>query len=363
MTRTAFAFLTIAAVAGVPVSAQTPTGSLVPTAGGPVVQLGLARRDADGRVLGSASSTGDAAGDDLTGIVFLAPCQSTGASSNLRPPAAATDVWQLGGRIVSLDAEEAVVAVTWQRVRNDGSDVNDEAHAETFRLGMGERRTLETITIPPRGSCPERTSSLDVAYTRRPVATRLPGGGLSSVRVGSGAGAGTPAAGASAGSASGAGGASAVGGAAAGGSSNRADLRRPTADLWLVQSAPGVADRIHHLRTEVSVFPRASTFPRTTIATARGTVTVDVECFVEDGLTPEGEARLFVSASRIVTFVPSSGQARDHRPIVESSIKTAIERPGPDEVVEFELPPVEYPGAPAVPDRFAIRLRLVPRGD
>jgi hypothetical protein len=87
---------------------------------------------------------------------------------------------------------------------------------------------------------------------------------------------------------------------------------------------------------------------------------VSVECYVEDGRTPTGEPRLFVSASRKVTFAPSSEQVRDVRPVVEGSIKTAVEKPGPNDVLSFELPAIQYPGAPSVPDRFSIRLTLVP---
>jgi hypothetical protein len=34
--------------------------------------------------------------------------------------------------------------------------------------------------------------------------------------------------------------------------------------------------------------------------------------------------------------------------------------PGPDDVLEFQMPPLAVQGAPAVPDTFAVRLRLRP---
>ncbi len=357
MMRRTLVMVGCAALISAPAAAQGPASAPVPTNGEPVIYVGLFARAANGRVRGSASSAGDATQPDLTGIVYLAPCDSTGASSNLRPPAAATDVWKLGGRVVSLEAERATVDVTWQRVREGGKDVAAETKAGAFQLRPGERQTLESLTIPARGACAERAATLDITYTRRPVARRVPGGGSTSVRVGRSGG----------GSGIGRGTSPTAATATAGSGRGRASIstrRLPVADLWLVHKAPSHDEQSQHLRAEVLPFPRASTFAPVTISTSAGTFTVDVECDVEDGMTPEGEPRLFVSASRTVNFAPSRGQARDRRPLVEGSIKTAVARPGPGDVLEFALPAIQYPGAPAVPDQLSIRLKLtMPKAD
>ncbi len=132
----------------------------------------------------------------------------------------------------------------------------------------------------------------------------------------------------------------------------------PIVDLWLVHTAPGQPDRTEHQQAQAAPFTRAATFPPSAITTSAGVFTITVECYVEDGLSPAGEPRLFVSASRKVSYAPSNGQARDVRPVIEGSIKTAVEKPGPNDVLAFELPVIQYPGAPSVPDRFSIRLKL-----
>jgi hypothetical protein len=87
--------------------------------------------------------------------------------------------------------------------------------------------------------------------------------------------------------------------------------------------------------------------------------TIEIQCFVEEGNTPEGR-HLFVSASRRVRFAAATGSVRDVRPVFEGSLKTSVPFPKPEEVLAFELPPIQVPGAPSVPDRFALRLRVTP---
>jgi hypothetical protein len=132
----------------------------------------------------------------------------------------------------------------------------------------------------------------------------------------------------------------------------------PRVDLWLVHTTPGQSDRTEHQQVQAGPFTRGATFAPATIAVSAGVFTVTVECFVETGLTPAGEPRLFVSATRKVSYTPANGQMRDVRPLVEGSIKTAVETPGPNDVLAFELPAIQYPGAPSVPDKFSIRLKL-----
>jgi hypothetical protein len=358
MTRRTLATITCVALIGAPAVAWSQVAPFAPQPDGePVVWIGLFEHAGDGRILGMAVSDADAVGADVTSLVYLGPCGMVGASSNLRPPAAATDVWKLGGRLVSLDAQSAVVDVTWQRVREDGREVDDEMKSGAFQLRQGDRQTLASLAIPERGICPARTSTLDITYTRRPFPRRASGGGVTSLRVGrAGSQAGGAGGGIAANTATGA-------GVQSTGASDTFTVtpfarQQTTADLWLVHKRPGSDDQSQHLQIDVLPFPRASKFAQVTIGSPAGTFAVDVECDVETGLTPEGEPRLFISASRKITFTPAVGQARDRRPVVEGSIKTAVPRPGPNDVLEFELPAIEYPGAPAIPDRLSIRLKL-----
>jgi hypothetical protein len=353
-----------------PAQAQAQAGNVRPASGEPVVSVGLFNRRPDGTVSGSASSTGSAVGEDFSGTVSMSPCTALSASSYNRIPAAATDAWKLGGQVTAFNESSVSLSLTWRRVREGGKDVQGAEQSRTFTLPMGGRDTLDTLDSPTLGSCPEHRVTFDVAFDRRPVATQVSGGGYNSVVTGARAGSGrvntssaptsgvTHVGGAAAGG--GGGGLSALPAAPAGGGAKPAGSMRPfpIVDLWLVHTAPGQPDRTEHQQAQAAPFTRAATFPPSTITTSTGVFTITVECYVEDGLSPAGEPRLFVSASRKVSYAPSSGQARDVRPVIEGSIKTAVERPGPNDVLSFELPVIQYPGAPSVPDRFSIRLKL-----
>jgi hypothetical protein len=67
-------------------------------------------------------------------------------------------------------------------------------------------------------------------------------------------------------------------------------------------------------------------------------------------------------ADRAVAFTPVNRPARDPaEPKPEGGASVSSRPiPGPDEVVAFEMPPLNAPGAPPVPDRFSVRLRLRP---
>jgi hypothetical protein len=87
-------------------------------------------------------------------------------------------------------------------------------------------------------------------------------------------------------------------------------------------------------------------------------MTVLVQGTLETGLSPEGQPRLFFSANRSVTFAPAGRAARDTAPVVEGSTKTSVAMPGADDVLSFEMPPLQVPGRQSLPDRLSIRVRL-----
>ncbi len=400
-----------------PVSAQAPPSP--PGMGTPLVQAGLFSLRPDGSVGGFAVDTAEAAGEDISGAVYLAPCGSLGAVSGPRPiPASATDVWKLSGRVLALTDTEASLHLTWQRARRSGQELSDPGETVTLTLRRGERTRLDTVALPAAGLCEERSAALDVVFASRDemrgrgraIASATGGGGFGSpggrsVRdaaagagggggaggadasdggaagPGSGAGAGSSSASASgsssssgigAGTGSGSGSGSGFGGRGGGafvteGGTTRAIIgntpRRgtPSADLWLVHTLPGAADETFHLTVpQVTSFPREFSFAPLPIRSASGVLTVTVQGTIETGLTPTGEPRLYFSANRRVAFAPSGRTARDTAPLIEGSTKTAVPLPAADDVLSFEMPPLRFPGGQALPNRLSIRVRLTP---
>jgi hypothetical protein len=59
-------------------------------------------------------------------------------------------------------------------------------------------------------------------------------------------------------------------------------------------------------------------------------------------------------------FTPSTRAPRDRTAPADSGgvAKTVLAIPGPDEVLSFEMPPIDAAGVPQMPDHFAIRVRL-----
>jgi hypothetical protein len=357
----------VALVAGALAIAQTAAwAQQAPGPDDPMVHFGLFASSADGRRVGSATTTNWEVGAHDPGILYLSPCSTMGTNSESRPlPAAATDVWNVSTRILSLDQERVSVQITWQPVRREGQDRNEPPQSTTLTLGRGERSRVEHVHIPARGECEARSAALEVVfasrnelYARIPAAagTRGGGGGVSNTPTG-------------ATGSSGAGGGRVVSEGSAGGVTNVAVRQQGAAapsilhaDLWLVRSAPGQPDTTMHLTSSVSSIPVTFAFAPITIEAASGTATVQVEGTVEVGYTPEGERRFFFSASRRLGFSPANRPARDGAPSNEASSKTSVPVPSEDQILSFELPPLQLPGGGGVlPDRFSIRVRLTPR--
>lgn len=103
-------------------------------------------------------------------------------------------------------------------------------------------------------------------------------------------------------------------------------------------------------------------FAPVAVQTSAGLITVRVTGTVELGRDASGTPKLVFGARRRTSFVPSSGQPRDGEASVESGgvASTVVAVPGSEEVLSFEMPPLQGAGLPAVSDRFAIRLRLSP---
>jgi hypothetical protein len=317
----------------------------------PVVHAGVLIMGPNGRSgSGAAVQTGDRVGADLGGTVYLAPCSTVGAADRGHAiSAAATDVWQLSGRVLELGAEQASIQVGWQRIRRNGQDDASSPQSLTFTLQRGERKTLESITVPATGSCAERSASLDVAFvSRRELFSPAGSGSSASDAIGNDGQLRSVVA-------------ELRGGVMGARAADQPAPASVTAELWLVRSTPGRADETLHLASSVSPIPRPFAFTPITIQTASGALTIKVEGTIETGQSPEGERRFYFSANRTVTFAPVNGPPRDSAVrTVESSLKTTVTMPGPEEVLSFELPPLKIPGGAAVPDQLSIRVRLTP---
>jgi hypothetical protein len=129
-------------------------------------------------------------------------------------------------------------------------------------------------------------------------------------------------------------------------------------NLWLVRTAPGLEEEVHHQALRSAPDGARFSFAPVTIDVADGQVSVQVNGSY--GITENGRQLAFTT-NRIVAFRPSA--ASPHRTTVSSSKgegKTVIDMPGPDDVVEFGLPPFGIGVGPGAPDKFSIRVRIRP---
>jgi hypothetical protein len=314
----------------------------------PQVRVGLFSLNAEGRISGSAMNTADRVGGDLAGTVYISPCSGVGGASPDRAISAfATDVWRVTGTVLDLTPDQASVQIGWQRLRRDGQDEQSSPQQATLTLKRGERTTLETLSIPARGTCGARNISFDATFVsmREMFPGVVMGGGRgSSARTRSSSSQGTG------------------GGAIVGPIKKEGEARwspgTVNADLWLVRTSPGRPDETLHVRSQVIPAPLPFEFAPLTIQTASGVFTVKVQGTIESGSTSTGEAQLYFSANRATSFAPSNRAARDMAPTVEGSTKTAVPMPSPDDVLSFELPPLRAPGGATVPDTLSVRVKL-----
>ena len=96
-----------------------------------------------------------------------------------------------------------------------------------------------------------------------------------------------------------------------------------------------------------------------TIDVADGQVSVQVNGSYS--VTDNGRQLAFTT-NRVVFFRPSAASP-PHRTMNQSSKgegRTVIDMPGPDDVVEFGLPPFGIGVGPGGPDNFSIRVRIRP---
>ena len=352
--------LRIVSLAGVVLMAASSAWaqSVAATFGEPMVHSGLFIMRPDGKHSGSAVQTGQKVGDDLGGTLYMTPCSGIGAAGAGRQISVfATDIWQMSGKVLEMNDQQASVQIGWKRLRRGGQEENSAEQVTTLTLKRGERITIESINAPAVGSCDARSAQLDVVFASRqelygfaPTQSAATGGGTGRASAGGATGyvQGTV-------KESGAGGGGAV---SFGMQKGYPGLERLNAELWLVRSTPGRADETLHVAKQVMPIPSPYAFAPLTIQTSTGSLSVKVEGTIEVGLSSEGERKFHFTAQRTTTTLTSNRPARDDKPVVEGSTKTTVGMPGPEEVLSFEMPPLRTAEGVTLPDRLSIRVRL-----
>jgi hypothetical protein len=320
-------------------------GSARPTASAepPTVYIGLFSVHQNGG-RGHAALTAERVGDDISGLLAVNPCGGSSAGSAKHGVSAfATDAWRMSGKVIELTDQEAVIQLEAHRIRRAGQDEASAPESMTLTLKRGERKTFETLTFPPAGTCDASTSTLGALLATRHELTgispaadaatlREPRGGSGVVRLGRSAGPGK--------------------------TTRTWTGFGVNADLWLVRASPGRPDETLHVASTVAPMPTSFSFPAVVAESRAGKMSVKVEGTIESGRAADGEYRLHFTATRAVTAMTSARPVAESKPVVEGSTKTTVALPDPNEVISFELPPLRTADGVTLPDRWSIRVRL-----
>ena len=333
----------------------------------PVVQIGVFAYRADGRPSGSAFNTAES---NTTTTVFASAsfCQLGAGYRAL--PAMAAHAWRFTGKMISANADVAVVQVEWQRIMDQGTAVTGAPTTVQLTLKAGERELLDSAVPESTGECSAtnavtkavfeaRYIPLDIGVVRRPSAaagTAASGGGIA--RGGGGTGERT---GTSVGAGSGSGGGGGISGVRAGravGGQANSDPDLLHVELWLVHSVPGGEEQTVYQTLRSSREGAMFAFAPRSIQTSEGAITVQVTGSFSTRESPAG-TRLIFATERRVSFGPVRGASTDE----QGTSRLTQPMPGPDDVLSFELPPLTGAhGRPSVPDQFAVRVRIRPPG-
>jgi hypothetical protein len=319
----------------------------------PVVQVGVYSYKSDGTIGARAFGT-----SPLDSVVWTSEslCQ-VGAGQLLAgtPPGHA---WKFSRTIVSQTPDEAVIQLEWQRTHENGQPISGRGGSVQLTLRRGEPVPLD-FASPTASTCGVTSVGFEARYEPQfgpPFArTGVVGGGI----------------GAGAGSGSGSGGQGArVTGTVTSNTLTMSDDRKSGAqagptdrslmfevNLWLVHTVPGREEEVRQQTLRSTPEGARFSFAPVTIGVPDGQVSVRVNGSYS--ITENGQ--LAFTTNRVVAFTPTA--ASPHRTTVASSKgegKTVIDMPGPDDVLEFGLPPFGIGVGPGGPDKFAIRVRIRP---
>jgi hypothetical protein len=327
----------------------------------PVVQVGVFAYRADGSASGSAFGTAES----NTSTVFASAsfCQLGAGYRDL--PAMAAHAWRFTAKVISANADIAVVQVEWQRIMDQGTAVTGAPTSVQLTLKAGDREVLDSVAPEGTGSCSVTNAVFEARYLALDIGAVRPGaaGGAAGGGVGRGAGTGGgtgASVGAGSGSGSGRGG-GVSGGRAVGHAVGRQASSDPDVlhvELWLVHSVPGGEEQTVYQALRSSREGAMFAFAPRSIQTAQGAITVQVTGSFSTRSGPGG-AHLIFATDRRVSFGPVRGASTDE----QGTSRLTQPMPGPDDVLSFELPALTGTnGRPAVPDQFAVRVRIRPAG-
>jgi hypothetical protein len=342
MRTTILALMTLATVA--PASAQTPENPNF-------VRIGVFMQQPDGTLGGFAGYGSGSDGLAFSTLIWFANGRCSFGAEDLEesppvPPESATDAWAIRGQVTNLAAEHASVQLEWRRLRTAGAPVDGAWASRPLTLPVNQLVAIESLGQASDERCPASVTfgarfapRFDPSRQQAAAAAGTGGG------IGSGGGRGTG---------TGSGGAVRVG--------TKPTVPPYTAELWLVHSVPGKPDTVLPLKVPVIGGSAAFSFTPVRFAATGGTFAVTVSGRLRVLQTNDPQVRTYtLAADRAATFTPSNRPSRDPvEPGLEGRASSSGVLPKPDDVVAFEMPPLKVAGAPSVPDRFAIRLRLRP---
>jgi hypothetical protein len=346
------------------VLAPATTSAAQDSVGDPAFQIGVFSYRADGAPNGWAWAGEDRGGAGSGVWINRIECQMGAFAVNSVPSAPnASDMWKFSARVVSSNAHEAVIQLDWHRTLEDGQVTTVPGRSERLTLMKGDRVVLDSVM--PAASCNAARIDFEARYeSRQPVAGRT---NHIYRPVGSGRGpAPMPH-----------GGRTGAGGGVA--PTSDSGIREPVrvgisgtslgdthqlfdVSLWLVHSAPGKEDAITRQVLRTGRAGGTFTFAPIWVITPEGPVVIQVDGSLSVTSSPEAGEQLVFVANRRVSTDPHSAAPRDRRPDVQGTSRTAMPMPGPEDVLAFEMPPVRVqPRGTSLPDRFSVRLQIVPR--
>ena len=127
------------------------------------MQVGLFSYHADGTAAGSAFGTAER----LESTVFASGslCQLGAGYRDL--PAMAAHAWKFTGRVVSANAESAVVQLEWQRVMSEGATVTEAPTSVQLTLKAGDRVLLDSVAPQTARGCSVTNAGFEARYMAR----------------------------------------------------------------------------------------------------------------------------------------------------------------------------------------------------
>ena len=301
---------------------QVPPASRPPVLE-PSASVGLFTLDQDGSLLSRATQSGSR-GEDFSAGVWSNECRNVVGSNRIGSSGLRSqhDSWEFEGKVLSQTADQAVVDLTWTRVRAAGVSVDPAPQSRRVTLPLVQLVTIDMADAGSSAACPNgyagKRAVLGAKYGYPPGTVVVNG--------------------------------------------------RPTspggfdAELWLVHRVPGQPENVLSTSAHIAAGRGATfDFAPMQITVTGGSVSVHVKGQLRLQGSALGRRLLLFDADREAVFTPTSRPARDRLQLVpEGSAIATPEMPGPDDVLEFEMPALNVRGLSKVPDVFSVRLRLRP---